>query len=192
MSGRQRLEIDLRTARAQRRVDVVRVTRRRSDEHEVCRSALLEEFANVGRNTLVIGIVVRRLEIRTLILEHLEQLILQHLIHLADLVDKEDAAMCVRHQPRLRLGHAAVREALLCALIDRVVHRAEQRIRHVARIPAQGRPIRLYKGCILRERRHGAFFCRLEHKARRRGLAYARRPVEEEVLWIGRGQLCHE
>ena len=148
----QRLKVDLRTARAQRGIDVLRIACCCADEDEVRRSALLKEFANVGRDALVIGIVIRRLEIGTLVLQYLEQLVLQHLIHLADLVDEEDAAVCIRHESRLWLGDAAVRKALLCALIDGVMHRAEQRVRHVARIPAERRAVRLHEGGVLPER----------------------------------------
>ena len=171
---------------------MIRVARRRTDEHKVCGRPLLEEFADVGRHALVIGVVVRRLKIGALVLQHLEQFILQHLIHLTDLVDEENAAMCVRHEPRLRLGDTAVREALLRALIDGIVYGAEQRIRHVTRVPAQRRTVRFHKGRVFPEGRHGSLLRRLKDQPRRRRLTNARRSVEEEMLRIGRGELRHE
>ena len=69
---RQRLKVDLGTARAQRRVDVAGVARRRADQHEVRRRALLEELADVGRDLRVRRIVVGRLEVGALVLEDLQ------------------------------------------------------------------------------------------------------------------------
>ena len=117
---------------------------------------------------------------------------MQHFIHLTDLVDEQDAAMRVCYKPRLRLGHAAVCKTLLCPLIDGVVHRAKQRVRHVARVPAQRRSVRLHERRILRERRCRTLLRCLKHEACRRRLAHARRPIEKEVLRIGRGELCHK
>ena len=117
---------------------------------------------------------------------------MQHLIHFANLVNEEDAAVRLCHKTGLWLRHTAVCQTFLCALIDGVMHRTEQGVRHIARIPAQCRPIRLDKGSIRTKGRDGAFFCRLQHKARRRRLANARRAVEQKVLWIGRGEFCHE
>ena len=124
VGGRERLEVDLRAARAQRGIDVPRVARRRADEHEVRGRALLEELPDVGRHLRVGRVVVRRVEIGALVLEDLEELVLQHLVHLTDLVDEEDAAVRVRHEAGLRLGNAVVGERLLRALIDGVVHGA--------------------------------------------------------------------
>ena len=67
---------------------MVRIACRRTDKDEVRRCALLKELADVGRHALVVGVVVRRLKIGAFVLEHLEQFILQHLVHLADLVDE--------------------------------------------------------------------------------------------------------
>ena len=67
---------------------MLRIARCRTDEHKVRGCPLLEEFADVGRHALVVGVVVRRLKIGAFVLEHLEQFILQHLVHLADLVDE--------------------------------------------------------------------------------------------------------
>ena len=152
MRGRQRLEIDLRAARPERGVDVIRIPRRRPDQHEVRGRALLEQLLDVGRHALVVGVVICRLKIRTLVLEHLEQLILQHLVHLANLVDEEDTAVRLRYESRLWLGDAAVRKVLLRPLINGVMHRAEQGIRHIARIPAQRRPVRLHEWRALPKR----------------------------------------
>ena len=171
---------------------MIRIARRRPDENKVRRRPFLKELADVGRHALVVGVIVRRFKVGTLVLKNFEQLVLQHLVHLADLVDEENAAVRVRHKPGLWFGYAAVREALLRSLIDGVMHRAKQRVRHVARIPTQCRPVRLHERCGCRERRNGAFLCRLQHKARRRRLAHAWRTVEEEVLRVGRGQFRHE
>ena len=69
-------------------------------------------------------VVVGGLEEGALVFEHLQELVLQHFVHLADLVDEEDAAVRFRDHAGLRLGDAAVGEIAACALIDWVVHRA--------------------------------------------------------------------
>ena len=122
--GRQRLEVDFRAARAKRGVDVRGVARRRADEHEVGRCALLEELPYIGRHLLVRMVVVGGLEEGALVFEHLQELVLQHFVHLADLVDEEDAAVRFGDHAGLWLGDAAVGEIAARALIDRVVHRA--------------------------------------------------------------------
>ena len=67
---------------------MIRLACRCTDEHEVRRCALLKEFADVRRDALVIGVIVRGFKVSALVLEHLEQLVLEHLIHLTDLVDE--------------------------------------------------------------------------------------------------------
>ena len=104
---------------------------------------------------------------------------MEHLIHLTDLVDEEDAAVCIGHQPWFWLGNAAVGKVLLRALIDGVMHRAEQRVRHVARIPTQRCSVRLDKGCSLCKGRYRTFLRRLENEACRCRLADAGRTVEQ-------------
>ena len=175
----QRLKVDLRTTRAQGGIDVIRLACRCSDEHEVRRRALLKEFAYVRRDTLIIGVIVCGFKVGALVLKYLEQLVLEHLIHLTDLVNEEDASVRIGHQPRFWLGNAAVGKVLLRALIDGVMHRAEQRVRHVARIPTQRCSVRLDKGCSLCKRRYRTFLRRLENEACRCRLADAGRPIEQ-------------
>ena len=158
---------------------MIRLARCCPDEHEVRRRALLKEFTDVRRDTLIIGVIVRGFKVGTLVLEHLEQLILEHLIHLTDLVDEENAAVCIGHQPWLWLGNAAVGKVLLRALIDGVMHRTEQGVRHVARIPTQRCSVRLDKGCSLCKRRYRALLCRLENEACRCRLADTGWPIEQ-------------
>ena len=158
---------------------MIRLACRCPNEYEVRRRALLKEFADVRRDTLIIGVIVRGFKVGTLVLEYFEQLVLEHLIHLTDLVDEEDAAVCIGHQPWFWLGNAAVGKVLLRALIDGVMHRAEQRVRHVARIPTQRCSVRLDKGCSLCKRRHRTFLRRLENEACRCRLADAGWSVEQ-------------
>ena len=100
--------------------------------------------------------------------------------------------MCIRHKSRFRLRNTAVCKTFLRPLIDGVMHRAEERIRHVARIPPKRRPICLDKRGICAKRRNGTLFCRLEDKPCRRRLADTRRSIEKEMLRIGRGEFCHK
>ena len=158
---------------------MIRLACRCPDEHKVRRCTLLKEFADVWRDALIIGVIVRGFKVGTLVLKYLEQLVLEHLIHLTDLVDEEDASVCIGHQPWFWLGNAAVGKVLLRALIDGVMDRAEQGVRHVARIPTQRCSVRLDKGCSLCKRRYRTFLRRLEDEACRCRLADTGRPIEQ-------------
>ncbi len=134
-------------------------------------------------------VVVRRLEGDALVLEDLEQPRLHRRIHLADLVDEQHAAVRARHQPQLRLRDAALGEIASGALIDRIVHAAEQRVRGLAMVPAQRRPGRFDERGIGGERRVRTRFRELQREPRDRRLADARRSVQDHVLRMRRGQL---
>ena len=168
------------------------VARRRADEHEVGGRTLLEQLPYVGRHLLVRVVVICRLEEGALVFQHLQELVLQHFVHLADLVDEEDAAVRLRHHAGLRLGDAAVGKVAPRPLVDGIVHRAQERVRHVARIPAQRRAVRLDEGRRLRKRRMRLLLDGFQDDARRRRLADARRAVEQEVLRVRRGELRRE
>ena len=100
--------------------------------------------------------------------------------------------MRVGHETGLRFRHAVVGERLLRALINRVMHGAEERIRDVARIPAQRRAVRLDERRFFAERRKRFLFRGFEYEARGRRLADARRAIEQQVLRIRARELRHE
>src|ERR1700688_5281340 len=58
----ERLEVDLGTTRANRRVDLLGVARRRADQHEVGRRSVAEELLYVGRDARIGGVEIRRFE----------------------------------------------------------------------------------------------------------------------------------
>ena len=101
---------------------MLRIPRRRTDEYEISRCAVLEQLADIGRHLGVSRVVIGRLKMHALVLEHFEQFVLQHIVHFTDFVDKENTAVCVRHQTRFRLRHPRIRKQALCALINRVMH----------------------------------------------------------------------
>ena len=121
---RQRLKVDFGTARTQRRIDMRSVARRRTDEYEIGRRPFFEKLPYIRRHLFIRMVVIGRLKERPLVLEHFQELVLQHLVHLADLVDEENAAVRLRHKTRLRLGYAAVRKVAPRPLVDGIVHRA--------------------------------------------------------------------
>ena len=186
---RERLEVHRGAARADRGVDRVGIARRRADQHEVGRRAVAEQLLHVGGHVRIVLVVVRRLERDALVLEHLEQPRLHRRVHLADLVDEQHAAVRARHQAQLRLGDRAVGEVAPRALVDRVVHAAQQRVRRLAVIPAQRRAGRFDERRVGRERRVRARLRHLEREPRDRRLADAGRAVQDHVLRIRRREL---
>src|SRR6185312_4116025 len=186
---RERFEIYRCAPRKNRGVDVVRLARRRSDQDEVGRCAFLEEALDVGGDLRIVFVVVGRFEGHAFVLEDLQQLRLQKRVHLADLVDEQNAAVRARHEPELRLGDPALREIAPAALIDRVVYAAQERVRRLARIPAQGRAAGLDERRVGVERREPAKLRRLEREPRDRRLADAGRSEEDDVLRKRRGDL---
>ena len=100
--------------------------------------------------------------------------------------------MGVGDEAGLRLRHADVGKVPARALIDRVVNGADQRVRHVPRVPAQRGAVGFHEGRVLREGRQGHFLRLLQHEARGGGLADAGRPVEDQMLGVGGGELCQK
>ena len=134
-------------------------------------------------------VVVGRLERHALVFQHLQQPGLHRGIHFADLVDEQHAAVRARHEPQLRLGNRALGEVAPRALVDRVVHAAQQRVRRLAAVPAQRRPGRLDERRVGGERRVRPRLRELEREPRDRRLPDAGRPVEDHVLRVRRRQL---
>ena len=98
--------------------------------------------------------------------------------------------MGLRHQSRLGLGNPRVGQIAARALINGVVDRADERIRHIPRIPAQRRPVRFDKGRVRSEGRKGKAFRLLQDDAGRRRLAYAGRSVQQKMLRVHGSQLA--
>ena len=189
---RERLKIHLGAARADRRIDLFGIARRRADQNEIGRRAFFKEPAHVRGHVRSAVVVVRRLERHAAVLEHFEQPPLQRGIHLADLVDEQHAAVGLGHEAEFRFGNAGLGKLAAAALIDRIVHAAEQRIDGFARIPAHRRSAGLDERRVLGERRMRARLRSFQREPRDRRLADARRPVQNHVLRIRRANLGHQ
>ncbi len=185
----ERLEVHGGAPRADRCVDRIGLARGRTDQDEIGRCAVGEELLHVGGDVGVVLVVVRRLEDDALVLENLEQLGLQHRIHLAQLVDEQHAAVGARNQAEFRLGNPAIGEIPAASLIDRIVHAAQQRVGRLARIPAQRRAVGFDERGIRRERCPAALLRRFEREARNRRFTDAGRPEQDHVLRKRRGDL---
>lgn len=126
MPGRQRLEVNLGTTRAQSRIDLASIARCRTNEYEIGRCSLFEELFDVGGDLRIGRIIIGRLKVCSLIFQHLQELILEHLIHLADLIDEQDTAVGLGDKAGLRLGDTAVCQILLRALINGIMDGSHQ------------------------------------------------------------------
>ncbi len=157
-----------RRARANRRIDLVGIARRRADQDEIGRRTFLKERLHVRRDVRRALVVIRRLERHALVLEHFEQRVCKSAIDFADLVDEKHAAVRARHEAELRFGNAGLGELATAALIDRIVHAAEQRIGRLARIPAQRRTARFDERRILSKRCIRTRLCQLRAQDARR------------------------
>ena len=113
-----------------------------------------------------------------LVFEDFQQLVQEDGVEFADLIDEEDAAMSVRDKAGLRLRDSFIGELLPRALIQWVVHGADQGVRHVAAVPAQCRAVALDEGGVFLKYGVGLLLRLFEYKARCGGLADAGRAVE--------------
>jgi hypothetical protein len=185
----ERLEKHFGTARTDRGIDFARIARRRADHHEIGGRAVVKKFFDIRGDARVRRIVVGRFEREAFVLEHFEQLRLQRRVHLAELVDEEHAAVRFRHESEFRFGDRALGELAARALIDRIVHAAQQRIGRFARIPAQRRAAGFHERRVLCERREAARLRDFEREPRDRRFPDTGRPIEDHVLWKRRRDL---
>ena len=100
--------------------------------------------------------------------------------------------MRICDKPRFGLRNTTVGQILLCPLINRVMHRPQQWIRHVTRVPAQGRAIRLDKRSSLSKGRGCLLLGCLQHQSCGCRLADPRRPIEQQMLRIRAAELGHQ
>ncbi|MNC37422.1 hypothetical protein D3C75_859840 [compost metagenome] len=89
--------------------------------------------------------------------------------------------------PRLRLRHTSHAHSP-CSLINRVMHRTNQRIGNAAFVKTGGGGINLRKLCIAFEGRERISLGFLHHHACSRRLADARRAVNNNMLRVGTAQ----
>ena len=97
------------------------------------------------------GVVIGAVEAHHAVLQHLEQLVHLHGVHLADLVEKKHAAVGARDRAFLGLRHAALPQRA-GPLIDGVVDAAEERVGDGALVKAQAGGVHLDKGRVARQR----------------------------------------
>ena len=164
----------------------------RADEHEVRGGTFFKQCLDIGRDLFIGRVVIRGFEIGALVLQYLQQFVLQHFVHFTDFIDEQDAAMGLGHEAGFRLRDAAVGEIPAGTLIDRVMYGAQQRVGHVARVPAQCGTICFDKRCCSGKGRGGFRLGGLEHEAGGCRLADTRRAIEQQVLRIRGAELGHE
>ena len=104
-------------------------------------------------------------------------------MHLADLVQKQYAAVRARHRPFLGLRHAALSQRSR-ALIDGVVNAAKERVGDGALVKAQAGCVHLHERRVFAEGRARRALGRFQRQTRRAGLAHARRAVDQHMLGI--------
>ena len=100
--------------------------------------------------------------------------------------------MGICYQPRLRLRDAGVRQIPAGTLINRVMDGAQQGIGQIPWVPPEGGAVRLNEGGILPEGGQGTLLGGLQHQPGGGGLAYSRRPVQNQVLGIRGAELCQK
>ena len=139
---------------------------------------------DIARDGAVVRVVVGRLEHHLPILQHLQQLVHLNGVQLADLVQKQHAALCLGHGARLGLGNTLLSQ---CAgsLVDRIMDRPDQGIGDRAFIEPDGGGVHLNEGGVLAEGGSPGLLRRLQHQTRRAGLADAGRAVDDDVLRVG-------
>jgi hypothetical protein len=104
-------------------------------------------------------------------------------MQLADFIQKENTA--VGFCDSAFLGLRDTRDAVsACALVNRIMHAADQRIGNIAFVVADARRVHLYKLRIRLKGRDAAFLGAIHHKTRRTRLAHAGRPVYQHVLRV--------
>ena len=138
---------------------------------------------DIGGRGLVRGVVVGAVETHHAVFEHFEQLVHLHRVHLADLIQKQYAAVGARHRPLLGLRHAALPQGA-GSLIDGIVDAAKERVGDGALVKAQTGGVHLDKGRILAKGRALRSLGGLQRQPRRAGLAHARRPIDEHMLRV--------
>ena len=89
----------------------------------------------------------------------------------------------------LGFGDAALSEVAPAALIDGGVDASQQRVGRLARIPAQRRAAGFDKRRVIGKGRVTTAFRHLERQPRHGRLTDPRRPVENDVLRVRRGNL---
>ncbi len=139
------------------------------------------------RHAAVVRVIVGRFEAHLAVLEHFEQLVHLDRVQLADFVEEEDAAVRARNRAWLGLRHAVIPQRPR-ALIDRIVHAAQQRVGDGALIEAHARRVHLDKRRVGAERRAGRLLRTLHHQPRRARFTDTGRAVDDHVLRIRAAQ----
>ena len=144
---------------------------------------------DIGRNAFVAAAVIAALKACHPVLQYLQKLIYLYRMQLPDFINKQHAAVRFADCPRTRSGNSRVAKCP-CALINRIMHRAKQRVCNVAFIKLQGGRINLHKLRLFFKRRVLSFFRFLQNQPRRRCFPYAGRAVNQNMLRIGAAECC--
>ena len=154
---------------------------------EIRRQPMAEDLVNVARHGPVFGVIVGRLKAYAPVLQHLEKLVHLDRVQLPNLVQKQHAAMGPRNRAGLGLRHAVDAERAR-ALVDGVVHAAQQRVGNGALVKAHAGRVHLDERRVLGKGRTGRVLGVFQDQPGRAGLADAGRAVDDDMLRIGSAQ----
>ena len=110
-------------------------------------------------------------------------------MQLPDFINKQHAAVRFADCPRTRSGNSRVAKCP-CALINRIMHRAKQRVCNVAFIKLQGGRINLHKPCTCTEGGTFPFLRFLQNQPRRRCFPHTGRAINQNMLRIRAAKCC--
>ena len=150
---------------------------------------MLEDVVDVGRDVSVLGVIIGAIEEDLAVLQHLQQLVELDRVQFADLVQEQDAAVGLGDRSGLGLrdaGHAQRPRPL----IDRVMHRTDQRVGDAPLVKAGGSGVQLDELGMGAEGRARVLLGLLQHQSGNGGLAHAGRAVDQDVLGVGAAECC--
>ena len=179
----QRPEVHLHAAGTQRGRNFRRAAGSCAHQPKVSRQTVFENIVDVSRNGSILRAVIGRFQHDLPIFQHLEQLIHLDGMQFADLVQKQHAAMRLSHRAGFRLRNA-LHAQRACALINRVVHTADQRVRYRPFVKTDAGSIHFDEGRVGAKGCSRALFGCFQHQTGGAGLSDARRAVDDDVLRI--------
>ena len=179
----QRPEVDLHAAGTQGGRNFGWAAGGRAYQTKIRRKPILEHVMNISGDGSVLRTVVGGFQHHLAVFQHFEQLVHLDGMQLADLIQKQHAAVRLGDGSRLGLGHSlhAQRPG---PLIDGIVNAADQRVGDGSLVEADAGGVHLDKGCVGTKGRAGALLRGFQHQTGGAGLADARRPVDDDMLRV--------
>ena len=179
----QRPEVHLHAAGTQRGRNFRRAAGSCTHQPEIGWQPVFENIVDITRNGSVLRTVIGRLQHDLPIFQHLEQLVHLNGMQFADLIQKQHAAMGLSHCAGFRLRNA-LHAQRACALINRVVHTADQRVCYRPFVKTDAGSVHFDEGRVGAKGRSRALFGCFQHQTGGAGLSDARRAVDDDVLRI--------